>query len=147
MKSPERSKTIIPLVGLILIISIVASAHGQAATKVTGSVTDPQSAPIPGARITLYSLDRILQTTSDSSGHFKFNMVPTGNYEFEVVAPGFKRTIKPNVYVTGLSQTVMPNKPMELTVVMEIAPTGSPTVIVPATEVVAPVGSCGPPIR
>jgi hypothetical protein len=86
-----------------------------------------------------------LQTTSDSSGHFKFDAVPAGNYEFEVVAQGFKRTTRPNMSVTDQMQPVTPEKPMELTVVMEVGPTGSPIVeaIIPET-VVAPAGSCGP---
>src|SRR6266850_1504221 len=140
MKSYEP---ILPFVSLILIVSIAAAARGQTSISVTGSVSDPQSAPIPDARITLYSLDRILQTKSDSSGRFKFDAVPTDKYEFEVVAPGFKRFTKPNLYVTDLMRPTIPDKPMGLTAVMEIGPTGSPKEIIAVTEV-APTGSCGP---
>src|SRR6266513_4561458 len=135
-------KPILSFVSLILIISIAASTRGQEPIKVTGSATDPGSTMIPGARITLYSFDRILQTTSDSSWHFQFNAVPSGQYECEVVAPGFKRTIK-QVYVADQTRTATQDKTMELTVGMEIAPTGSP-IVMDATEV-APPGSCGPP--
>ena len=144
MKLPVPSRTITAFISLILIVSIAASARGQASISVTGSVSDPNSAPIPDARVTLYSLDRILQTKSDSSGRFKFDAVPTGKYEFEILAPGFARFTKPNVIVTDLMRTTIPDKPMDLTTVMEIAPTGSPTVIMAVTEV-APKGSCGPP--
>lgn len=135
-------ESILPFVSLTLIITIVASTSGQEPIKVTGSVTDPNSALIPGARISLYSLDRILQTTSDSSGHFWFDAVPSGKYEFEALAPGFKRTTK-QVYVTDEMRTVKQDKSMELTFGMEIGSTGSPNVIVAVTEV-APTGSCGP---
>ena len=144
MRLPVSPKTITAFVSLILLVSIAPSAHGHASISVTGSVSDPNSAPILGARISLYSLDRILQTTSDSSGHFQFSVVPFGKYEFEVLAPGFKRFTKPNVFVTDLMRTTIPDKPMDLTTVMEIAPTGSPIVIMAVTEV-APTGSCGPP--
>ena len=129
--------------GLILIFTIVASTPGQELIKVTGAATDPQSTPIPGARISLYSLDRILQTTSDSSGRFQFNAVPSGKYEFEVLAPGFKRTVK-QVYVTDQARTATQDKMMELTVGIEIGTIGSPRMIVEPTEV-APTGACGPP--
>jgi hypothetical protein len=135
MKLPKRSKSAIPLFSLIVIITIIASARGQGSIKVTGSVSDPLSVPIPGAHINLYSLDRILQTTSDSSGRFRFDAVPAGNYEFEVLVPGFKRFTKPGVFI---------GKSIVLTAVMEIGATGSPAAIIPATEV-APVSSCGPP--
>jgi Carboxypeptidase regulatory-like domain len=126
-----------------LIISIVTSTPGQEGVRVTGSVSDQLSFPIPGADITLYSLDRILQTTSDSSGRFKFDAVPAGKYEFEVLAPGFGRFTKPNVSVTGSMQTAKQGQRMDLTARMEIAPTGSPIVIAPTD--VAPPGSCGQP--
>ena len=106
-------------------------------------MSDPNSAPIPDARVTLYSLDRILQTKSDSSGRFKFGAVPTGKYEFEVLAQGFKRFTGPNVFVTDLMRPTIPDKPMDLTTVMQIGPTGSPMEIIAVTEV-APTGSCGP---
>src|SRR5437588_11910342 len=96
-----QSRTVSCFFSLILVISIVASTAGQKIVRVTGSVSDPQSAPIGGASITLFSLDRILQTTSDSSGHFTFDAVPTGKYEFEVLAPGFSRFTRPNVSVAG----------------------------------------------
>jgi hypothetical protein len=134
---------ILPFVGLILIVTIVVSTLGQEPIKVTGSVTDPNSAPIPGAHISLYSLDRILQTTSDSSGHFQFNAVPAGKYEFEVLAPSFKPTIK-QVSVADQTRLATQDKTMELTVGMDIGAIGSPHLIIEPTEV-APTGACGPP--
>jgi Carboxypeptidase regulatory-like domain len=128
---------------LILIISVVASTSGQAAVRVTGSVTDPLSMPIPGADVRLYSLDRILQTTSDSSGRFKFDAVPTGTYEFDVLAPGFRRFTRSNVSVTGSTQMAKQGQRLDFTARMEIAPTGSP-IVMAATDV-APPGSCGQP--
>ena len=143
MKLPVPPRTITAFISLILIISIAASARGQASISVTGSVSDQLSAPIAGAHISLYSLDRILQTKSDSSGRFKFDAVPTGKYEFEVLAQGFKRFTRPNVFVTDLMRPTIPDKPTDLTTVMEIAPTGSPMEIIAVAEV-APTGSCGP---
>ena len=143
MKLPVPPRTITAFISLILIISIAASARGQASISVTGSVSDQLSAPIAGAHISLYSLDRILQTKSDSSGRFKFDAVPTGKYEFEVLAQGFKRFTRPNVFVTDLMRPTIPDKPTNLTAVMEIGPLGSPTEIIAVAEV-APTGSCGP---
>jgi hypothetical protein len=140
MNLPKRSQIIIALVSLIFIISIVTSTHGQESIKITGSLSDPNAGPIPGARITLYSLDRILQTTSDSLGRFKFDAIPTSNYEFEVLSPGFQRFTR-QVDVADLMYAQ--KKTLELTVRMEIGRAGSPYVIMAARDV-APKGSCGP---
>jgi hypothetical protein len=136
------SKTTVSFFSLILIISIAASTRGQASISVTGSVSDQNSAPIPDARVTLYSLDRILQTKSDSSGRFKFDAVPTGKYEFEVLAQGFARFTRPNVFVTDPVRPAISDKPTDLTAMMQIGPTGSPREIIAVAEV-APTGSCG----
>jgi hypothetical protein len=136
------SKTIISFFSLILIISIVASTSGQEAVRLTGSVTDQLSVPIVGANIRLYSLDRILETTSDSSGHFIFDAAPPGKYEFEVLAQGFRRFTKPDVSVVRSMKTAKQDQ-LDLTIRMEVAPTGSP-IVMAATDV-APAGSCGDP--
>jgi hypothetical protein len=136
-------RTITAFVSLILVVSIAASARGQASISVTGSVSDQASAPIAGAQISLYSLDRILQTKSDSLGRFKFDAVPIGKYEFEILAQGFKRFIKPNVLVTDLMRLAIPDKSTDLTTVMQIGPAGSARDIVAVAELAA-VGDCGP---
>jgi len=133
MRFPERSKILIALASLVLIGAIVAPARSQESKKIVGSVVDPHSTPIPDAHITLYSLDRILQTTSDSSGHFHFDGVLPTNYEIEVLVPGFKRFAKPVDLSDG--------KP----IAMEIGSTGSPVVMAASVMEVAPTGSCGPP--
>jgi len=133
MRFPERSKVLITWASLVLIAAIAAPARSQESKKIVGSVVDPTSYPIPDAHITLYSLDRILQTTSDSSGHFHFEGVLPTNYEIEVLVPGFKRFTKPVDLIDG--------KP----IVMEIASTGSPVVMVASVMEVAPTGTCGPP--
>src|SRR5580765_6715364 len=99
-----------------LMLTIAASSSGQTPLKVTGSVFDPNSSQIPGARVTLYSLDRISETTSDSAGHFQFNAVPSGEYELEVASPGFK--MFKQVYVADSMRT--PNKSIELRVWLQI---------------------------
>ena len=132
MRFPERSKILITFASVVLIGAIVAPSRSQGSQKIVGSVVDPTSYPIPGAHITLYSLDRILQTTSDSSGHFHFAGVLPTNYEIEVLVHGFKRFSRPVDLTDG--------KP----IVMELGPFGSPVVIASVMEV-APTGSCGPP--
>lgn len=48
------------------------------------------------------------------------------------------------MFVTDLMRPTIPDKSMDLTAVMQIAPTGSPMEIIAVAEI-APTGSCGPP--
>ena len=144
MKSVELSRTILAFLGLIFIVCVAAPARAQDSVSINGSVSDQWFVPIPGAHVTLYSLERIMQTTSDASGRFGFDSVPVGQYEFEVVVPGFKRFTKRDVAVSNRMPSGSRDESIKLTAVMEIAQAGSPAEIIPATDI-APAGSCGPP--
>ena len=136
-----RSKTISVFASVLLITSIFTSSQAQDSVKVAGTVsvtvvdmvTDPVSALVPGAHISLYSLDRVLQTTSDSAGHFEFKAVAPGTYEFEVFAPGFKRYSK-TIVVDRITQTAL----------IEIAPTDSARNIISVDLALAAQGPCLP---
>jgi len=121
MNLPERSKIAILLATLMLAGSNAMLARTQPSIKITGSVTDEHAAPIRGAQVSLYSLERILQTTSDGSGRFQLNNLPTGVYDFEVTAPGFQTLTRSAVEVTDLMRSGTGNKPADLTVTMKIA--------------------------
>ena len=121
MNLPERSKIAILLATLMLAGSNAMLARTQPSIKINGSVTDEHAAPIRGAQVSLYSLERILQTTSDGSGRFQLNNLPTGVYDFEVTAPGFQTLTRSAVEVTDLMRSGTGNKPADLTVTMKIA--------------------------
>jgi hypothetical protein len=99
------------LASIVVCGALVSSARGQLSIKLTGSVTlagsldDWRVYPIGGALITLYSLDRILQTKADASGHFRFDSVPTGVYELEVASPPYKTKTIDNVRVTAATRS------------------------------------------
>ena len=122
-----------------LMLTIAASSSGQTPIKVTGLVFDPGAYPVSGARVTLYSLDRISQTTSDSAGHFQFDAVPSGEYELEVRSQGFK--MFKQIYVADSTRT--PNKTIDLTISLQMATIGGP-VIVMAWPEVSSTADCGP---
>ena len=61
--------------------------------SLTGLVTDPTSAAIAGAKVTLISQSTQVsrQTVTDTSGYYNFPSVPIGKYEVSVDQSGFKR--------------------------------------------------------
>jgi hypothetical protein len=118
---PERSKPAIILATLMLLGSNAMLVRAQAPMKLTGSVTDEFSAPIGGAQVSFYSLDRICQTTSDVLGRFQLTNIPTGVYELEVAAPGFQTVTRPALNVTDLMRSDTGKKSSDLAVTMKIA--------------------------
>ncbi|HKR28187.1 MAG TPA: TonB-dependent receptor, partial [Acidobacteriaceae bacterium] len=72
--------------------SISAFAQGGAISgTITGTVTDPTGAVVPGATATIQNpVTQYERTTSsDSSGHFQFTNVPYESYHMTVKAKGF----------------------------------------------------------
>ncbi|HKO05908.1 MAG TPA: carboxypeptidase-like regulatory domain-containing protein, partial [Candidatus Acidoferrales bacterium] len=68
-----------------------ARLTAQSPANVTGTVLDPAGAAVAGAQITLEKLPPgavSAHTTSDSQGHFAFD-VPPGNYRLRIVRASF----------------------------------------------------------
>jgi hypothetical protein len=92
----------------LLVVAIAAPpAHAQEATgAITGTVVDPNGAPVDGANVTAKDLDRgIVQTTkTNDTGTFNFPRVPAGNYEVKAEAKGFRAVVQKS-FTLVLNQT------------------------------------------
>ena len=87
------------LLRLLLLLFTLATgfsgqrSFGQAQNtgELSGQVTDPAHALVPGAAVTLTSEDRgtVLQGTTNSAGGYAFNDVAVGSYTLTITAPGF----------------------------------------------------------
>jgi hypothetical protein len=67
--------------------------------QIGGVVVDAQGAVIPGAQVTVTSLDRgyARKATTDSSGHWVVSNFPTGKIKIQVSAKYFKSAIQNNI--------------------------------------------------
>ncbi len=79
---------------LILILFFAIATHTHAQTfrgGITGTVTDPSGAALPGAQIgAVETATRIgYRTVSSSAGEFAFSNLPVGDYAVTVTAAGF----------------------------------------------------------
>ncbi len=91
---------------LFLALSIVFSGAGVgwaqgAKGAISGTVTDPSGAYIPGANITAINLDTGLKrvSVSKSDGVFLFPLLDPGRYRVEVTSEGFKRLLREPIIV------------------------------------------------
>ena len=96
--------------------------HAQADTGgITGTVTDPTGAVIPGAAVTATNTDNGLRlsATADASGNFTILAVPRGHYTVAATASGFQNQ---SVAVTITVATTQ-------TVAFQLKPAGSSTTV------------------
>src|SRR5262249_27247775 len=89
---PEQMQRIpIWLVWLPLLIS----AQDLSSVAITGKVLDPHPAAVLGAQVTLARREGavVQSTTADSSGTFRFQGVPPGEYDVRIERQGFKPSV------------------------------------------------------
>src|SRR5919107_906861 len=93
----RRSLSAIALTAALL-LTLAPAAYAQGtASRVTGVVTDPSGAVVPGATVTLTNeATKVSFTTeSTSTGQYVFESVQVGVYTVEVERQGFKKFSSP----------------------------------------------------
>src|SRR5215472_10686685 len=90
-------------------------AQQIAVAEVSGQVSDPNGAALPGASVKMTETDKgIVHTaTSDSNGNYLFPGLPVGPYRFEVTKTGFKTYVLNNI-VLQVNDHVSFNAPLTL---------------------------------
>lgn len=81
-------------------VACLAIAAQAGPRQLSGSVSDPQSLAVPGARVTLRCLGGRDSTKSNGSGQFVFKSLPSGECSLIVIHPGFaqfKQTLDPSM--------------------------------------------------
>ncbi|HLK34180.1 MAG TPA: TonB-dependent receptor, partial [Terriglobales bacterium] len=99
---------------LVLLISLLAcSAWAQVAItgQIQGLVTDASGALLPGASLTVSSpalmANRTVKTQKD--GSYLFDQLPPGTYQLSVSAPGFKTWVQRGIVINpGFTATIRP---------------------------------------
>ena len=88
---------------LCLLLCLAASAWAQLNRgSVTGAVTDPSSAAVPGAKVLLRNegTNAVLETTTNETGQYNFPNLPVGTYSIAVEAASFKKAERRAVEVS-----------------------------------------------
>ena len=87
---------------LAFLLAMPATFFGQAYFgSVTGVLTDPTGAVIPGAKLTLTDQEKgyTFNTTSDGEGRFLYRSVSPGTYTVTAEMPGFEKTVRTGISV------------------------------------------------
>src|SRR5262245_3575101 len=95
-----RLSQIIPLACLLLTLLVSASAQ-EFRGSITGKVTDPNGAIVPGATVTLKNLGTNSENTitTNDEGSYTFPLVQPGKYSLSVVNQGFNTATRDDIEV------------------------------------------------
>lgn len=94
---------LLPVV-LIGLLAFGVLAHGQGTSaSLTGHVSDPSGAAIPGATISMTNPDTGLKQTvkSDAVGEYRLSTLPLGTYSLEIDAAGFAHYVQTGIQLTA----------------------------------------------
>src|SRR5256714_6986098 len=85
---------------LLLLISTSLVAQSFRGT-ILGTVTDPQGAVIPGAKVTVHNVNTALERTTQTSadGSYSVPELPIGTYNITATQSGFQTAVISNVAV------------------------------------------------
>src|ERR1700740_1415490 len=101
----------LPLAAFCLMTTFSFQLQGQSVISgdITGSVTDPSGASIPGAAIALTNLSTNVseKTTTNAQGSYRFAFVPRGTYQIKVSASGFQNQARSGIVVTAGQPTTV----------------------------------------
>jgi iron complex outermembrane recepter protein len=90
------------LIALDLFVLALFAQPAFAQSTINGTVTDPQSAVIADARITLLAgQSEVRSTRTDAQGRYRFDAVPPGVYAVVASAPGFQTASGAEIRVTA----------------------------------------------
>jgi hypothetical protein len=117
---------------LTLIILAVAALPAQnASTSLTGTITDPGAALLPGVQLTLSNPQTGFsrEAKSNSQGVYQFLQIPPATYELTVSASGFATQKQSNV-------VLMVSTPTTIDISMRVAGTASIVEVIDTTPLV-----------
>jgi hypothetical protein len=84
-------KHIVRIIAISAIVLTTAASYAQSTATLSGSITDPSGAVVPGAQVTVHGIatgvDRVV--TSDSAGNYTVPSLLPGNYSVTVQVSGF----------------------------------------------------------
>ncbi len=100
---------------------------------ITGTVTDPSGAVIPGATVTLKSATSgdVRHTVTNADGYYSFSSVPAGTYSLTVQSTGFQKAVTEGIELRGASSLSFPFKLRVSQATTEVEVVGAADQIIP----------------
>src|SRR5580693_7885777 len=93
---------------LAALFAACASSQTQLAT-VSGAITDPSGAVVPGVSVTIVSQGTGLKRSAltDAAGEYRFAGLPIGNYSLRIEKPGFQSQVREGVELNSAAEVTI----------------------------------------
>jgi hypothetical protein len=126
----HRQPALLRFSGIAVLFLASISASAQFRASIQGTVTDPDGAVVAGAKLSLKDnqTNNVITTTSDRSGVFNFNALPSDLFTLTASAKGFKQKVIQDL-------RVIPEQANSVDVKLEL---GEPTTTVTVSGNTAP---------
>ena len=120
MKTSGFVPATLALACLLLVLGATTSSAQLTSASLTGLVTDPGGAVIPGATVRLTNTETgdEREVSTGGEGRYTMQQLRPGNYELSVETAGFKRFVRPGIRLQG-SQDAEVNASLEIGEVTE----------------------------
>ena len=105
---PRVCRPYILSTGLAVFLSVGAWSQTQLAT-ISGGITDPSGAVVPGASVTVVNRGTGLKRSvlTDTAGEYRFAGLPTGTYSLRIEKPEFQSQIRAGVELTSAADVTI----------------------------------------
>ncbi len=116
---------------LFLVVLFQIAVQAQTSGSLSGTITDPGTAVVPGATVTVVNNATGAErtTTTSSGGVFDFQALQPGTYTLSVETAGFKRAVARDIVVSVASRA-------EANIVLEIGAASEEVTVIAAQEVI-----------
>lgn len=104
--SPSRKRFVLSSRAMLLasaaVVAFAPAAHAQFRASITGTITDPTGAIVPGAQVTLKDnqTGKVLTSKTNDAGAYNFNALPPDNFTLTATMPGFDTKTINNLTIT-----------------------------------------------
>ncbi len=92
------------LILMFVIVALAACAAAQETrAQLSGTVTDPAGAAVPGANVTITNVGTktVVRLATNATGYYEANLLLPGDYMVEVEATGFKRLTRRGIVLAA----------------------------------------------
>lgn len=113
---------------LLLLLTFVMAGAQESRGSLTGTVTDPNGAALPGASVEIRNVETNVANTATTNedGNYTFPLLNPGKYTLTVNAQGFSNTTRENIEIR-VSEKLTLDVPMNVTGVGETVTTVATT--------------------
>jgi hypothetical protein len=114
--SARRNSTFLMLsVSLALLLIFGTVLHAGVTASISGTVTDPSGAAVPGAKVTATQVDTgiTMNLETNAQGYYSFQALPLGKYTIKIEQKGFKAFEETNL-VLDVNQALVVDAVMQV---------------------------------